>query len=312
MNRYLHCLLTLATFSFLGTATAAAGENCTLGSQYLELAKARIASHAEGEAATFLQHSIEACPKYDAYELLGELSEGSDEPAVEKRGAHAFVSAYQLAGNDTERAHALYEYAKLLDDHGDAQNASPLILRARALDEHDASIQQLAARIDAEVQHPTAQGIVRGLADSLYVPLRLASTDETGGSLPPAASGSPPADEAPLGPSVNFPINFETNSTLVDPQTQANIPKLAEALRNPAFNDRQFIFIGYADIRGSEPHNLKLSQERAQAIYQKVVQIDPMLAGRVKVIGRGSADPIDPRHTSQAYRENRRLQVLLH
>jgi outer membrane protein OmpA-like peptidoglycan-associated protein len=44
---------------------------------------------------------------------------------------------------------------------------------------------------------------------------------------------------------------------------------------------------------------------------QAVVLLQPSLHGRIDVVGRGSSEPIDPGHDEEAYRANRRLQVLL-
>jgi outer membrane protein OmpA-like peptidoglycan-associated protein len=44
---------------------------------------------------------------------------------------------------------------------------------------------------------------------------------------------------------------------------------------------------------------------------QAVVLLQPSLRRRIDVIGRGSSEPIDAGHDENAYRANRRLQVLL-
>lgn len=306
MSRQLMGLASLVAMLCLAMGTASAAQDCALSAQYLTLAKARIAAHAEDAAATFLQNAIAACPTYDAYETLGELAAKSEDAAKEQQAAQAFAKAYDLAVRNDRRAHTLYEYASFLDSRGDPQNANPLIVRAATLDGSDPRIRQLAAQIESEVQHPTSEGFVRGLKDSLYVPLRLAEVSAGGDD-----TGSSDSAPEPAGPSVNLPINFNTNSTVVDDQTRANITKLADALRSPDLRDRHFLFIGYADVRGTQAHNRELSRQRAEAVYQVILKLDPTLAGRVEVIGRGALDPLDPAHNEAAYRRNRRLQVLL-
>jgi outer membrane protein OmpA-like peptidoglycan-associated protein len=290
-----------------GIAAADQGTNCQLGTQYLMLAKARITASAHDEAVSFLQHSMDSCPSYEASELLGEVLADSPDVAEEKRAAESFVNAYPLAGSDTQRAHTLYEYAKLLDSRGDAQNASPLIIRARILNSSDEPIRALAAQIDTEVQNPTTEGIVRGLKGSVYVHLNLSVV---GMAAAASAATAHPQNEV-TGPSVAIPITFETNSTIVDAATRNNIVKLSEALKDPGFQNRHFVFVGHADVRGTESHNVSLSKDRAEAIYQTLLARDPTLQGRVEVIGRGSADPLDPASTTEAFSRNRRLQVLL-
>jgi flagellar motor protein MotB len=289
-----------------GTASADQANNCELGARYLTLAKVRINAGTRDEAVPFLQHSIEACPSYEASELLGELSADSADVAEEKRAAESFVKAYGLADTDMRRAHTLYEYAKLLNSRGDAQNANPLIIHARSLDASDPQIRELAAQIGAEVEHPTAEGLVRGLKDSVYAPLNFSAM----GMLGATVIGAHRAREV-TSPSVNIPITFETNSTVVDDSTRPNIVELSKALKSPDLQNRHFLFVGHADARGVEAHNVTLSKDRAEAIYQTMLALDPSLAGRVEVTGRGSSEPIDPAANAEAYSRNRRLQVLL-
>jgi peptidoglycan-associated lipoprotein len=98
---------------------------------------------------------------------------------------------------------------------------------------------------------------------------------------------------------------------MVDERTRANIAILAGALSDPANAQQHFIFVGHADVRGVEPNNLALSKRRAEALTQAVVLLQPSLQGRIEAVGRGSSEPIDQGHDENAYRANRRLQVLL-
>jgi outer membrane protein OmpA-like peptidoglycan-associated protein len=227
------------------------------------------------------------------------------------RAVDAFVSAHELASSDPERAHTLYQYARLLNLDGDPQNAYPLIKDAKALDPNDADIAALAGKIEQRIDNPTKEQIVRGLWDSMYKPLRVASiktVHSVAESAPASAPASVPASSAA---SVSIPINFELGTTMVDERTRANIAVLAEALADPTYAQQHFTFVGHADVRGVEPNNIVLSKRRAEAMAQAVVLLQPSLQGRIDVVGRGSAEPIDPGHDEDAYRANRRLQVLL-
>jgi outer membrane protein OmpA-like peptidoglycan-associated protein len=118
----------------------------------------------------------------------------------------------------------------------------------------------------------------------------------------------PPATN---GPSANIPINFDMGTTLVDAETRANVVVLAHALADVAHPEQHFLFVGHADIRGTEANNVLLSKRRAEAIYQSVILLEPTLQDRIEVTGRGASEPIDTGHNERAYRSNRRLQVLL-
>jgi outer membrane protein OmpA-like peptidoglycan-associated protein len=289
----------------------AAPPDCQAGGRYLAAARDKSAASDFNEAADLAQSSIDACPSYAGFELLGESRAQSLSRPDHARAVDAFVSAHELASSDAERAHTLYQYARLLNLDGDPQNAYPLIKDAKALDPNDADIVALAGKIEQRVNNPTKEQIVRGLWDSMYKPLRVASIKPIHSNAQ-SAPGSAPAS-APTGnaASVSIPINFELGTTMVDERTRANIAVLAEALADPTYAQQHFTFVGHADVRGVEPNNIVLSKRRAEAMAQAVVLLQPSLQGRIDVIGRGSSEPIDPGHDEDAYRANRRLQVLL-
>lgn len=302
MNRRLRFFLVTALSVLIGPTVAAA--DCALGKRYLELAQKSAAAYAADEEREFLRKSIDACPSYDAYERLGELGAQSPEPEELEQAVQAFVAAHELAPDDKARARSLYQYSKLLQISGDPQNAYPLIKEARALDSSDAEIRGLERQLEAQIQNPSQEQIVRGLRSSLFKPLKVASTSRSG-------SRSVPAPVRSSGPSINIPINFETGSTMVDVGTRPNLVLLARALADPTLQGKSFIFIGHADIRGEDTRNVTLSRDRAAAIYDDIVLLEPSIAGRVEIVGRGSAEPLDTGRSEQAYQANRRLQVLV-
>jgi outer membrane protein OmpA-like peptidoglycan-associated protein len=300
----------LTLLAALAVGAGARAEDCELGQRYLSLAKDRIAAYANDEALTLLGQSVEACPTYDAYEQLGELAAQSPQREDKTKAVGAFVSAHALATTPQTSAWSLYQYAALLNREGDPQNAYPLIKQARALDSSNPDISSLSATIEGEVQHPTQEHILRALHYSLYQPLtptRLAAKST------PAGGGiaAPVAPAAASGPSVNIPINFNSGSIVVDPQTQPNVELLAHSLADPSLAGHQFTFVGHSDARGSDQFNVNLSQQRAQAISQLVTNLEPGLKGRIAVEGRGAREPIDMGKDENALRANRRLQVLI-
>jgi outer membrane protein OmpA-like peptidoglycan-associated protein len=288
---------------------AQAEPDCALGQRYLALAKARVAASESDEAVAFLRHAVEVCPAYDAYEQLGELQAQSPERADQTEAVKAFVAAHQLAPSAQMQARSLFQYASLLSRNGDPQNAYPMIRSARHLDPGNGEIAVLAERLEKQIDHPTHEEIVRGLQDSLYEPLRVAPAPEPE-SRPTAAGGSAAMKQL-TGPSVNIPINFETATTLVDKRTWPNVTLLAHALADPSLSGRNFVFVGHADLRGTDDYNLSLSKQRAESMYRDMMLIEPSLKGRVEIVGRGAREPLDPGTDPEALRANRRLQVIL-
>jgi outer membrane protein OmpA-like peptidoglycan-associated protein len=275
------------TFIYFMSAGAHAAHDCVQGKKDFAAARERISASADDEATMLLNQSIDECPTYDAYETLAEHLAISESGRDRSLAADAFVAAHARAPAPKDRAQTLYQYAALLNRQGDPQNAYPLIERARALDPQRTAIKNLAADVEAQIQHPSAEQLTRGLRYSLY---------KGGKGLPPS--------------SVNIQINFETNSTEIDDQTRPNLAQLAETLADPALAGHQFTFVGHSDARGDDAYNQHLSLQRAEAMSRSIEEMKPELKGKIHVEGRGAREPIDPGTDEESLRRNRRLQVI--
>jgi outer membrane protein OmpA-like peptidoglycan-associated protein len=293
--------------ALLACTGAQAASDCQLGQRYLQLAKDRMAAFAQDEALDFLRQSSTACPSYEAFQQLGEVAAQSAEREQQTEAVNAFVQAHSLATTDQSRARSLYQYARLLSLQNDPQNAYPLIKQAQQLERGDADIDALATRLEAQIRNPKTDQIVRGLRDSLYQPLKVAAVS-TGAAKTQRPAASRVSNNKP---SVNIQINFVEDSIEVDAQTRPNVAILARALADPSLSGGRFMFVGHADVRGTDEHNLELSKRRSQALSQAIVAIEPALAGRIDADGRGEAEPLDSTLSENAHRANRRLQVLL-
>jgi outer membrane protein OmpA-like peptidoglycan-associated protein len=269
-------------------------EDCALGQQYFVRAEQ---SRGAG-ALALLRRSIAACPSYDAYEALGEQLGHSRTRRDWIGAADAFVDADARAPTPKARAQTLYQYASLLNDDGDPQNAYPMIKKAHALDPGRTDIARLSASIEKQVRVPKKQQLLRSFGLSVYKPLKAA-----------AAAGDPVTGAGYR--QVNIPINFEFDSVALNESTRQNVKLLADALAEASLSGKQFEFVGHSDSRGDQRYNLDLSRRRAETMRGEVLQLEPSLAGRIGVEGRGSSDPIDPGTDLRAMQANRRLQVIL-
>jgi len=288
--------------SLLLSTTAVAAEDCAQGKQYLAQAKA--AADDWSAQVPLLKKAVAACPSYDAYQSLGVALGHSKNRRDWSAAADAFVSASARAPNAKARAETLYQYAALVNDDGDPQNAYPMIKKAQALEPGRKDIAALAASIEQEVQVPKKAQIERSFGLSVYKPLSASSEGGGGGGAAADVSGAGHRQ-------VNIPINFQFNSVEPNEDTQDHVKLLADALAEPSFASMQFIFIGHSDSRGDENYNKELSRRRAEAIRVEVIQLEPALEGRIDVAGRGSSEPIDPGSDAAAMRANRRLQVIV-
>ena len=67
---------------------------------------------------------------------------------------------------------------------------------------------------------------------------------------------------------------------------------------------------GHADERGSDEHNLQLTDDRAHSV-QKYLVDKGVDAGRLIAKGYGETKPIDPRHNEAAWAKNRRVEFVI-
>jgi outer membrane protein OmpA-like peptidoglycan-associated protein len=308
LNRII--LVCLAASSQL-FAQEAEPEDCELAERYYGFAQDRIKAKKIDAAQTYLERAGSACARHAYFQELGELQMTSVDQETRRLAVDSFIEAYALASSDEQRARALWKYAELLNREGDPQNADRLIREARRLDQSNPDIAALAEDVQDQIENPTRDQFIRGLAESLYKPIRLAAA-----ASQPAGAGTSVSHQVNpiLGDeraSIRIPIHFEFNSTSVDPATRRNVQLLAEALSDEKFKEQNFRFVGHSDVRGDPQYNLELSVQRAYAVYNSIIEIDSSLEGRIRVSGLGESEPLAFGDSEQAHRTNRRLQVFL-
>jgi outer membrane protein OmpA-like peptidoglycan-associated protein len=100
-------------------------------------------------------------------------------------------------------------------------------------------------------------------------------------------------------------IFFDTDKYILKDESLAELQKLLALLQK---NPRLKIEIsGHTDNVGSETHNLELSGNRANAVYQYLVA-HSIAATRLTYIGYGLSQPIDVNTTEQGRANNRRTE----
>lgn len=104
------------------------------------------------------------------------------------------------------------------------------------------------------------------------------------------------APEVP--PALDMMVNFEFDSYDLTPETRENLRVFADALNDPRLEIADFLVEGHTDAVGSDQYNLVLSERRAAAVTEYLIDLG-VEAERLKAIGHGSAtprvdDPMDP------------------
>lgn len=106
---------------------------------------------------------------------------------------------------------------------------------------------------------------------------------------------------------ITVQIQFALNSSIIRPESYGTLGSIADALHHPILWNYRFIVVGNTDATGTRAYNLKLSQERADAIVQALVTVFRVSPTRLEAVGLGQealqvpGKPDDP--------INRRVQI---
>ena len=109
--------------------------------------------------------------------------------------------------------------------------------------------------------------------------------------------------------SIKLKVNFDFDSTKVKEMYFTDISELAEFLKR--FNDLQVDVEGHTDSVGPENYNQQLSQRRAQAVVDLLVNQHGISADRLEAVVYGEARPVASNDTSEGRAANRRVMATL-
>ena len=103
-------------------------------------------------------------------------------------------------------------------------------------------------------------------------------------------------------------ILFGFDQSVLTADSQEALARFAENMNaNP---DTDIQIIGYTDSTGTDAYNQKLSERRAESVYNflrtKAVSSERMLA-----VGKGEADPVADNSTKVGQQKNRRVEVYI-
>lgn len=102
---------------------------------------------------------------------------------------------------------------------------------------------------------------------------------------------------------------FPSGERDVSPIANRSMDQVAHALAQQPDSTR-FEVDGYTDNTGSERENEQLSRQRAQAVADRLSQ-EGIDASRIRVEGRGEAQPIADNATSEGRAANRRVEIVV-
>ncbi len=103
-------------------------------------------------------------------------------------------------------------------------------------------------------------------------------------------------------------ILFRSAESNLLPPAQVKLDQVAKALL--AIRARNIIVEGHTDSRGSEAYNQGLSQRRADAVREYLVQRD-YPADHIQSLGRGKGSPIANNASAEGRANNRRVEIVI-
>lgn len=121
-----------------------------------------------------------------------------------------------------------------------------------------------------------------------------------------------PADIVPAAPAqpekrveIKLNVNFATASDVVPRSYFKEIKRVADYLKK--YPDTTATIEGHTDSRGDDAYNQNLSERRANAIRNVLINEHKVDASRVKAIGYGEAKPLADNNTTSGRYKNRRV-----
>jgi len=104
-------------------------------------------------------------------------------------------------------------------------------------------------------------------------------------------------------------VHFATDSAEILPDSMALLEEIADVLKaHPEISSVEVQ--GHTDNTGSQPHNLRLSQDRAQAVTDTLTRLG-VDASRLSAKGYGQEKPILPNTSEPNRARNRRVQLMI-
>lgn len=109
-------------------------------------------------------------------------------------------------------------------------------------------------------------------------------------------------------PSIDLEINFDYNSATIGAQARSSVEALGRALINPELKGSTFLLAGHTDAAGSDAYNQSLSERRADAVKQYLIDKFSIAASDLVTAGYGKSRLKKPDAPLDG--ANRRVQVV--
>ncbi|TBV11542.1 OmpA family protein [Stutzerimonas kirkiae] len=106
---------------------------------------------------------------------------------------------------------------------------------------------------------------------------------------------------------VELDVKFDFDRAVVKPESQADIRNLADFLK--AYPQTSTVLEGHTDSVGTDAYNQRLSERRAKAVRDVLVDQYSIDGSRVDSVGYGESRPVADNATEQGRAINRRVEA---
>ncbi|HUX12396.1 MAG TPA: OmpA family protein, partial [Spirochaetia bacterium] len=104
-------------------------------------------------------------------------------------------------------------------------------------------------------------------------------------------------------------IQFLADSSVLTDSEKLKIQHIADILKK--YPDRDLLITGYTALAGTEQGRQKLSEERAAAVGQYLLDSGARTREQMSYRGMGARNPVADNSTEAGMRKNRRVEITL-
>ncbi len=281
-----------------------------VNSGFVKLAEHKLETHSEKNQTTTFDANIETGVKWINIRLSGginievdktfyEFSEivghGAQEPVPMNNG---FTGIWKGRGVLLETSQTDSLVTGCYDRTGDLSGSvSGNIMKATGVDRNTDVLSLFVLSV-------TEDGLLRGLRSTNGAPFKVYF-----GDIAPEGTQTDCSEpsEVVLGcGSIVHGINFDFDSAVIQPESSQVIDQLYSGLQQSP--EASIVIEGHTSSEGSEQYNRGLSEQRAQAVVNALINLG-ISNSRITALGKGESDPIASNDDEAGRGHNRRVEI---
>jgi len=169
----------------------------------------------------------------------------------------------------------------------------------------------------APMAQPSEEQIIERLTRGIRVPTARPPVEPGAASKEQPSMGAPsvvapPMDEPPPAeaPSISLTVLFPTGSARVTREAAQALHSLGRALNSDSLRPFRFRVEGHTDTVGNAAMNLRLSDLRAAAVREHLIEKYGIAPRRLVAEGFGQSRPLIPTGDNVPEARNRRVQIV--